>query len=86
MITEKLITAERQQHREEANQELDKLLVPNPPPYAIGSGDVLTIVVWDHPELAGNAMAVGAAGPIPPAPTRRRRASSSTTRAASSTR
>jgi polysaccharide export outer membrane protein len=63
MITDKLIASERMQHHDEANQNLDKLLVPNPAPYAIGNGDVLSIVVWDHPELAGGMAASQTADP-----------------------
>lgn len=63
LITEKLIAAERAQQRDLSNQNLEQLLVRNPPPYTIGSGDVLSIVVWDHPELTGG-MVTSAADPV----------------------
>jgi polysaccharide export outer membrane protein len=61
MITEQLIAAEKEANAQRGEQDLSRLMVSHPAPYAIGRGDVLSIVVWDHPELAGGGMTAATA-------------------------
>jgi polysaccharide export outer membrane protein len=72
LITPQLLRAEKERRDKDAGADISQLTIP-PAPYTIESGDQISIVVWDHPELGGGGgVSAGSAGfnsssPVAPA-------------------